>query len=675
MSEKLIHCRAFTRVRPFTEEELRVPPADCPIAREILRWDGGESLTVLDHTNRFQARKNGTYRVGPVLWSFVDEEVPEVKPATQADVYSRVVAPVIPQIVDGYSTAFLVAGGASSGRLYTMYGDGVDTPNRGIVCRFAEDIFQALEKKKEEESEMTCEMQAIDINNEAYVDCLATAKKGAKESELKLVSSPEGPKLQGATTVEVSGSLDFKNHLRKFFQTVGKRNSTHTISLRFTETFEFSDPENHGQSVRKSRRFRVLFALLRNVPAAFQRCVQVAVEHDSGENPLAKVPVREAAFTRLYPEVLQQGYALNVIACVSPFFEHVKENLNTLTFCTKVQQLIAKPKKQQDASLLEMRRLADEVKDLKTEVRKQNESMNIVQQELNAREMELMKQEEAYERAKENLKLAKEDLQIAIIGRNYQVDKSRRARRCIQMEMEAEKRAIHDLQKKIDKRNDENAGALKSIKDTEERAAALERRIEKEQRNEAEFRARLSVFLAEEKKIQAMEDFNVAAPAEQERIVREGGLGTETENRELQRQHELSSAMEKEVAESRAAYEQVLEKERGGEEKETLKKEIAKLQAEMAATEKKLAEQANAADRRAGDSKPSDQKAEIKKDKGGLCPGPGVESGPPRFRPPFKSKSPYIKAVSVVAQAPLYLHRRKRKHASLFYLFIYLFIY
>lgn len=614
--EKLFPCRHFTRVRPFTAQEARIAPADCPIAREIIKWDGGETLTVLDPNNHFSPRKNGSYRVGPVLWSFEDDEVPEVKPVKQSEVYDRVVAPVIPQIVNGYSTAFLVAGGASSGRLYTMYGGDVEGTDRGILFRFSEDIFREIERKKEEDSELTCEMQAIDMIGDTYIDCLAPPpKKGVKETELKLVSSPDGPKLQGAHSVDISGAENLRFQLRKLFLTVGKRNSTHTISLKFTETFEFADPDNQGQPVRKSRRFRVLFALLRNVPAGFARCVQVAVEHDSGENPMAKVPVRESALTRLYPELLMQGYALNVISCVSPFFEHAKEDMNTLSFATKIQHLIGRPKRVQDSSLLEMRRLADEVKDLKTEVRKQNESVNIVQQELNAREMELMKQEEIYQRARENLALAKEDLQIAIIGRNYQVDKSRRARKAIQQELDEEKKAIKALQRELDQQSLKNEAAMRKVDDIDSRTEVLQTRVEREAANEAEYRRRLEVYEAEEKKVEELENFNSAAPEEQERIVRQGydASASQIVGREktaLEKEKARTAEAAEKVAKAKAAYEKVVEAESAATSSNTkvarIQKEVADTDGEIEKMEAQIAAEEAAAEKRAADAAKKD---------------------------------------------------------------------
>ncbi|RHW68241.1 kinesin-like protein [Trypanosoma brucei equiperdum] len=74
------------------------------------------------------------------------------------------------------------------------------------------------------------------------------------------------------------------NIVRQLSQVVPKRNSCHTVTLRIVESFQFTDPEQ-GQAVTMSRRVNVLFALLRNMPLGFQRCVDIAVERDSGENP------------------------------------------------------------------------------------------------------------------------------------------------------------------------------------------------------------------------------------------------------------------------------------------------------------------------------------------------------------------------------------------------------
>uniref|UniRef100_A0A0A9X681 Kinesin-like protein KIF13B n=1 Tax=Lygus hesperus TaxID=30085 RepID=A0A0A9X681_LYGHE len=263
--------------------------------------------------------------------------------------------------------------------MYTLYGtEGEEDDTRGLLPRFAEDIFASFDKQRRENSSLSCELEAIDISSETYVDLLASRRNANisisgvnnnnnnnSKDELKLIHTELGPKLQGVRTVEVKNANDLIKLFAQLHRIASKRTSTHTIKLLFTETFEFDNPDESLQPIRKSRRVRVLFVLLRNMPSAFLRCVDVAVEHDSGENPLAKVPIRESAFTKLYPDILQQGFLLNMVCCISPYYEHVRENFNTMLFAMKVKRLLCMPKLIEDESLVAMRRLADEVKNLR----------------------------------------------------------------------------------------------------------------------------------------------------------------------------------------------------------------------------------------------------------------------------------------------------------------------
>lgn len=603
--DKLFPSRVFTRVRPFTKEEASIASADCPVAREVIQWDKGKCLTVLDHTNSFKPKKGGKFRVDSVLWSFEDEEVLEIKPVLQDETYKRVVKPVLSQIVEGYSTAFLVGGAASSGRVYTLYGDGPDGHGRGLIFRFAENIFSELEKEKEPESILTCELEAIDmVGDSTFIDCLApgggsnsapkkpavgmgtpthaaSAGSPTASGELKLTSTPDGPKLQGATSIEVNDAKALRTQLVKLSNSVRKHNTTHTVSLKFSETFEFEDPESETSArIRKSRRFRVLFVLLRNLPAAFARCLQIAVDHDTGESPMATVPVRETALTRLYPDLLRQGFALNVVSCVSPFFEHAKDSINTLDFTTKIMQLVGRPTKKEDARLPEMRKLMVEVKTLKTEVRKQNDAMEVVQQELNAREIELMKQEGASAKAQENLNLAKEDLQIAIIGRNYQVDKSRRARKAMQKLLDTEKKSIKALQNEADdfeKENKESLSHVKEINGKRDKTLAV---VDKESLLTVEYQSLCHALEEEEEQVKKLEDFNALPKEEQKKKLQAEMNAREGSQEELTA---ILNSLKTQLAEEEVEYKKVMEKE-----KLAKQSSPAELQKEIDATDAKI---------------------------------------------------------------------------------------
>lgn len=48
MTKTAAAARVFVRVRPFTEEEASVCPDGSVIPREIVKWDGHDTITILD---------------------------------------------------------------------------------------------------------------------------------------------------------------------------------------------------------------------------------------------------------------------------------------------------------------------------------------------------------------------------------------------------------------------------------------------------------------------------------------------------------------------------------------------------------------------------------------------------------------------------------------------------
>ncbi|KEG06807.1 kinesin-like protein [Trypanosoma grayi] len=595
-NRKPVKARVLVRVRPFTEAEGVVCPEDSPVPREIIEWDGHHTLTVLDAANGFQPRKNAQFEIDHVMWSFRDEERPKVVVHTQKDVYEAMVAPMIPQLVEGCSTAFCIAGATGSGRVYSLYGEDVDGTSRGILPRFAEDIFAAFKQQKRENSTLTCEIEAIDVtNNETYMDLLSQRRKAsaAAAEDLKLVHDPtEGMKVQGATRVPVNKASDLLSVLRQVARVVPKRNCCHTVHLRFVETYEFEDPEQGDQAVSKSRRINVLFVLLRNMPPAFQRCVDVAVEHDSGENPLAKVPTRETAFTKLHPELLQQGYNLAFLCCVSPFYEHTRDTVQTLLLAAKLMRLRCKPKLNQDAALVELRNLADEVRNLKTEVVKQTESTQIVQKELNAREVELMKQEAAHHECRRKLQLsedeiaaAKHALRLNLYRTKWQKANFDKNSHDKKKSMAATMTAKEATERAADAEAKEEEDVKAKIKDVEQRLQAQEKK-------NAQFETRLNARSQKEEEVKKMRRF-IAAPLEERRQIIEASIREEAQatNKDRRLESELKAQKEaKEKAQARCSelendYNAIHAAEKGTREKEEMQKSIKQLEKDISMTE------------------------------------------------------------------------------------------
>ncbi|ORC91329.1 kinesin-like protein [Trypanosoma theileri] len=589
----------FVRVRPFTEAEATVCPEDSPVPREVLEWNGTHTLTVLDAVNGFVPRKNGQFEIDNVLWSFRDEERPQRVVHTQKDVYDKMVTPIFPQLVEGYSAAFCVTGATGSGRIYSLYGDDVDGINRGILPRFADDVFTAFKREKRENSTLSCEVEAIDIApNETYVDLLSQRRKSpvsGTTEEMKLVNDAvEGMKLQGATRVPVNKPAELNAVLRQLARVVPKRSGCHTVNLRFVETYEFEDPEQLGQAVSKARRINVLFVLLRNMPAAFQRCVDVAVEHDSGENPLAKVPTRETAFTKLYPELFQQGYNLSFLCCVSPFYEHTRETMQTLVLATKFMKLRCKPKLMQDEALVELRNLSDEVKNLKTEMVRQSESTQIVQTEINAREVELMKQEAVNHSCRVKLHKSEYDLAAARHARALNRYRTKWHKANYEKIVHDKKKMMAAMMKEREATEKVAAEEGKVLEKAGEKVKMMEQKIKEQSEKNASFEARLKDIKEKGDKVEEMNKFISSTPEEQRCFVLEAAAkrnkeAADADNERLKKEMKEITEMKDKAAHRCQAmekeYSTVYAAEKGTRDKEEMTKSIVQLQKEIAEME------------------------------------------------------------------------------------------
>lgn len=517
-ARKPVKSNVFVRVRPFSDAEAMVCPEDSPVPREIITWDGVYSLTVLDAANGFHPRRNGKFDVSNVLWSFRDEEKPKVVVHTQQDVYTAVITPMIPHIINGYSTAFCVAGGPGSGRLYTLYGDNVNGINRGLMPRFVENIFNAFKRQKRENTVFSCEIEAIEISpTDTYTDLLLQKRRGVPlpTEELRIVHDQlEGVRLQGATRLPVKTSSDAIGVLQQIARVVPKHNRCHTVCFHFVETFRFADPDDPERTVTKSRYIKVLFVLLRNTPAAFQRCIDVAVEHDSGENPMAKVPTRETALTRLYPELLQQGYNLSFVCCVSPFYEHVRETMATLTLATKFMKLKCKPKLLEDEALNELRNLSEEVKCLKSEVVKQAESTEIVQKELNVREMELMKREAIYKDCKSKLAKREEAAKMAISALKLNRLRTRWHRKNFDDQCRKKAALMAAMREKIKIEEKSAVDVLAALEEKNRRINDLELQIKDRKNKNLIYESNIKEWENKKEKLEKMKNFIAALPEE-----------------------------------------------------------------------------------------------------------------------------------------------------------------
>jgi hypothetical protein len=426
--------------------------------------------------------------------------------------------------------------------------------SKGFFYRFCGEIFSAYQQVfAENSSSLSVEVEVVEIVNDQYHDLLNPSKQTnsqaashsrststlarsnpvpsasfgmarADDSEtIKVVLDPvEGSKLSGVTRANVSNGEQLEQVVRSALKPLRRRKSTHVVHLRLTETFEFSDPADIGnKKLSKARRVNVIFALLHALPPSFHRCVDVAIERDSGEKPSAMVPYRDSAFTKLYADIFMQGYNTTFVNCVSPYFEHVKDAMNTLTFALKIRKIRCNPKLNQDESLVELRKLSDEVKGLKSQVVRENESLNVVQSELDRRERDIINREYILAEQQAALSESRSERQLHDVVVAVQAMRKNRG--------EAKKfDHIDCLEKTVQRRNAVLRGLIEErlridgeVKETKRKSDELEVLRLQHEAISAPFQAKIVARNDQEEEIQALEVFVAAEPDEKMKEIAE----------------------------------------------------------------------------------------------------------------------------------------------------------
>ena len=630
--------RSFVRVRPFTAAESKICPENSPVPRGIIERKDGTVL-VLDAQNRFKPRRNGVYPLDNILWSFYEpDEAPDaigsgILPTLPGidhnhDVYRETVKPILPSIVQGYPAAFLLMGAPESGKSATMYGSELD-PNaseddnderRGIVYRFCRDIFSAFADSFQENANLAVEVELVEFVGETPLDLLnpashraaLSASRGASTPSKSLASSMsaaaaanavkdddavkvvmdsnEGVRLQGVQRANVNSPEELETTVRNALKNMKRRKSTHTIQMRFTETFEFQDPANPGQSVTKARRISVLFALMRTpLPPSFHRCIDVAIERDSGESPNAVVPTRESLFTKLYADLFSHGYHTTFITCISPFVEHAKDAVAMLQFATKIRKIRCTPKQNHDESLVELRKLADEVKGLKTEVIRQNENMQVVQEELNRREEELMRQENmhadqsaALQETRTTIDLEKAVILVIQQRQQKSEDSERQALQKLSNELDGDKKKLRAV-------TEERRAEELIIAEETARANQLELKRSAVQAEAQPFQEKIAAHEEEVAALQKLEDFIAAEPEERQKDVADTFRALEEIQKRIPEVEMEKKEARSELGEAKIRHDEVVPQHNEFKRRQENLKKLKDAEASQAALEKEVA--------------------------------------------------------------------------------------
>ncbi|KAL5267510.1 hypothetical protein ACHWQZ_G004519 [Mnemiopsis leidyi] len=268
---------------------------------------------------------------------------------SQELVYSSTAKPVVQELLKGYNATIFVYGQTSSGKTYTMEGDGSGR-RRGIIPRVVEDIFSHI-SKMEDNIEFTINIAYYEIYMEKIRDLLDTNKKNlsihedkAKITYVKNVTEryvdtsaqilqllEEGKRNR---SVAVTDMNEHSSRSHSVFQiTVNQCNLTtqqklssklYLVDLAGSE--KTSKTNAQGMTLDEAKKINTSLMCLGKVISALSE----------GQG---HIPYRESKLTRVLQHSLGGNSRTTIIICMSMDANNESETKSTLAFGTRAKKI------------------------------------------------------------------------------------------------------------------------------------------------------------------------------------------------------------------------------------------------------------------------------------------------------------------------------------------------
>ncbi|XP_021514087.1 kinesin-like protein KIF28 [Meriones unguiculatus] len=346
--------RVAVRVRPFSQRE-KSSGSQCVISMH------SQSTTIRDPKDRELVR---TFTFDLAYWSHdgfqkgedgvLIPSDPTSKFAGQSDVFHDIGRGILDSAWRGYNATLLAYGQTGSGKSYSMIGFG---KNKGIIPRVCEELFQAIEKQKENlEAQVMFSM--LEIYNEQIRDLLSRTKapgglKVREDQQLgffvaglkwvpcgnyaqveKLMEQGSKIRMTASTNMNASSSrshvlvtIQFK---QVFLDTaLTKQSSINMVDLAGSERQKSSGSE--GDRLREGSRVNLSLTSLGNVISAL-------ADSAMGKKVL-HIPYRDSVLTKLLQSALGGNSRTTLIAAISPADICYEETLSTLRYAERAKKV------------------------------------------------------------------------------------------------------------------------------------------------------------------------------------------------------------------------------------------------------------------------------------------------------------------------------------------------
>ncbi|GAB5030231.1 kinesin-like protein kif11 [Nannochloropsis oceanica] len=296
--------------------------------------------------------------------------------ATQEDVYKQTVAPMVDEMLAGFSCTTFCYGQTGTGKTHTMEGELSNIKNYGLLPRAIISIFEKLDAS---DADYTVRASYLEIYQENLEDLLAapasvaapasssssssSAAAGGKGKGLRLMEDVKkgvvvlGLEEVNCTTAEATIALLQKGvNNRQTAATLCNKNSSRshgvfTLKVVVKQTnaageeeiragqlnlVDLAGSECIGRSGAKNERAREAGNINQSL-LTLGRCITALTEGHP------HIPYRDSKLTRLLQESLGGRAKTCIIATLSPVASNVEETLSTLEYALKAKSIKNKP--------------------------------------------------------------------------------------------------------------------------------------------------------------------------------------------------------------------------------------------------------------------------------------------------------------------------------------------
>ncbi|KAI8349230.1 P-loop containing nucleoside triphosphate hydrolase protein [Choanephora cucurbitarum] len=317
---------------------------------------------------------------------------------TQSDVYQSCIQPLFEQYTKGCNATVLAYGQTGSGKTYSMGTAGhsnsdTNSPDSGIVPRFAGNLFEWIEQHRDEMKTHQVKVSFLELYNEDMIDLLDP--KGTN-SMISIREDANGNiSWSGIHEEPVQSSVDLLNCLlqgsvsRTTASTDMNSNSSRSHAIFSVTLVQDIKTEFNGEIISKRLESKFHFVdlagseRLKKTNAVGERAregisinsgllalgnVISALGDESKRQQQQHVPYRNSKLTRLLQDSLGGNSQTLMLACVSPAESNTNETLSTLKYANRAKNITNTVVVNQEQSLTDT---------LKEEIMRLREEMHI----------------------------------------------------------------------------------------------------------------------------------------------------------------------------------------------------------------------------------------------------------------------------------------------------------